>query len=84
MEEGTDDDDIYYAIVWALSKIGGEGVRSMIENAIAETDDIDEIQFLEEALENLDFTEQVTQFDLMAFDEDVLDSWIDEDEGSID
>lgn len=80
LEEGTDDEDIYYAAIWALSKIGGEGVREAIEFALEETEDLDEIGFLEEALENLDFTEQVTQFDLMHFDEDDLDDWFDEDE----
>jgi HEAT repeat protein len=80
LEEGTDDEDIYYAAIWALSKIGGDGVREAIEFALEETEDLDEIGFLEEALENLDFTEQVTQFDLMHFDEDDLDDWLDEDE----
>lgn len=84
LEEGTEDDDIYYAAIWALSKIGGEGVRSLIEVALEETEDLDEIQFLEEALENLDFTEQVSHFDMMAFEEDDLDVWFDEDEDEID
>lgn len=84
LEEGIDDEDIYYAAIWSLSKIGGEGVRSLFENALEETEDLEEIRFLEEAIENLDFTEQVNHFDLMAFDEDDLDNWFDEDEDSID
>ena len=87
LEEGTDDEDIYYAALWSLSKIGGEGVRSLFENALEETEDLEEIRFLEEALENLDFTEQVNHFDLMAFDEDDLDDlddWFDDDEDSLD
>ena len=80
LEEGTDDEDIYYAAIWALSKIGGEGVRSLIEDAIEEAEDMEDTSFLEEALENLEFTERVSQFDLMSFDEDALDSWFDEED----
>ena len=80
LEEGLEDEDLYFAAIWALSKIGGEGVRTTIENAIVQAEDFDEIQFMEEALENLNFTEQVNQFDLMAFDEDDPDSWFDEDD----
>lgn len=83
LEEGIDDEDIYYAAIWSLSKIGGEGVRSLFENALEETEDLEEIRFLEEAIENLDFTEQVNHFDLMAFDEDDLNNWFDEDEASV-
>jgi len=80
LEEGLEDEDLYFAAIWALSKIGGEGVRTTIENAIVQAEDFDEIQFMEEALENLNFTEQVIQFDLMGFDEDDPDSWFDEDD----
>lgn len=82
LEEGTADDDIYYAAIWSLSQIGGEGVRSLFENAIAQTEDPDEIRILEEALENLSFTEQVNHFDMMHFEDDDLDDWYEEDEAS--
>lgn len=82
LEEGTDDEDIYFAAIWSLSKIGGRGVRDLIESSLEETDDPDEIQFLEEALENLNFTEQTSNFDLMFFDDENQDGWtiIDEDD----
>jgi HEAT repeat protein len=78
LEEGTDDNDLYFAAIWSLTKIGGEGVRQWIEIALEETEDPDEIQFLEEALENLDFTEQVSQFDMMYIDEDDEEDWLDD------
>lgn len=83
LEEGTDDNDIYFAAIWSLSKIGGEDVRQLIELSLEETDDPDEIQFLEEALENLDFTEQVNLFDMMYIDEDELDNWSDDEEDDL-
>jgi HEAT repeat protein len=84
LEEGTDDADIYFAAVWALSKIGGKGVRSLIEMGLEEAEDGEEIQFLEEALQNLDFTEQVNAFDMMVFDEDDFDDWDDDDDDDMD
>ncbi len=80
LEEGTDDEDIYFAAVWALSKIGGKGVRDLIEMNLEEAEDDEEILFLEEALQNLDFTEQVNTFDMLAFDGDDFDGWDDEDD----
>lgn len=84
LEEGIEDDDIYFAAIWSLSKLGGEGVRSLIENAMEETEDMVEIQFLEEALENLDFTEQINTFDMLYIDEDDPDDWFDDDEDDFD
>ena len=84
LDEGTDDEDIYFAAIWSLSKIGGEGVRELIEFALEDTEDPDDIRFLEEALENLDFTEQVSRFDLMYIDdEDEEDDWMANDEDLI-
>jgi HEAT repeat protein len=81
LEEGTDDEDLYYAAIWTLTKIGGSGVRELIEVALDETDDAEELNFLEEALENLNFTEQVQHFDLMNFDEDELEDMFSDDVG---
>ena len=82
LEEGTDDDDIYFAVIWALSKIGGQGVRSLIEMNLEEAVDPEEVQLLEEALENLDFTEQVNSFDMMVVEEDDPSEWVDEEGNS--
>ncbi len=79
LEEGTDDDEIYFAVIWALSKIGGQGVRSLIEMNLEEAVDPEEVQLLEEALENLDFTEQVSSFDMMIVDEDDPSEWADDE-----
>jgi len=81
LEEGTDDEDLYYAAIWSLSKIGGKRVRKIIEANLDEAEDLEEIRILEEALENLDFTEQVVGFDLMFVEGEDPDEWmIDDDE----
>jgi len=68
----ADEEDIEmrHEVIWALSKIGGEGVRERLEELIdLETDD-EEADFLDEALENLLFTEELSQFDMFDFDPD--------------
>ncbi|MCB2210318.1 HEAT repeat domain-containing protein [bacterium] len=80
LSEGTFNEDIYFAAIWALSKIGGRGVRNLIEMSIEDAEDPEEIQFLEEALQNLDFTEQVNTFDMLVFEEDDPDNWDDLDD----
>lgn len=65
-----DDGEMRREVVWALSKIGGEGVRERLEEMVdLETDD-EEADFLDEALENLLFTEELSQFDMFDFDPD--------------
>lgn len=56
-------------------------MRELIETALDEAEDVDEVLLLEDALANLDFTEQVSRFDMMNFDEDDLDDWLDDEEG---
>ena len=64
------DQDIFSAAIWSLSEIGSEEVRPVIINLLDQTDDEDEIEFLEDALANLSFTEDLAQFDLLAYDPD--------------
>jgi hypothetical protein len=60
--------DVTSAVIWSLSQIGGEDVRTYLENLLDQTDEDDQIQFLEDALDNLAFTEDLARFDLLAFD----------------
>jgi HEAT repeat protein len=60
--------EITSAVIWSLSQIGGEDVRTYLENLLDQTDDDDQIEFLEDALDNLAFTEDLDRFDLLAFD----------------
>jgi hypothetical protein len=53
-----------------LSQIGGEDARAYILNMLENSDDEAVTEFLEDALENLDFNEQLDRFDLMSLDED--------------
>lgn len=60
--------EIRMAAIWSLSKIGGEKVRDTLEKALEESEDDDEIEMLEDALENLQFTEGFNQFGLIDYE----------------
>ena len=66
-------DEIFAAAIWSLSQIGGEDARTYIEALIAETEDDDLLDFLEDALENLAFTEDLERFDLLSFDPESIE-----------
>ena len=65
-----DNADVLSAVIWSLSQIGGEDVRTYLENLLDLPEDEEQIAFLEEALDNLAFTEDLDRFDLLAFDPD--------------
>ena len=77
-----EDDTVLSAVIWSLSQIGGEDVRTYLENLLDQIEDEDQIAFLEEALDNLAFTEDLDRFDLFSFDpgNELLDLEEDEDE----
>ena len=51
--------DVRMAVIWSLSQIGGKGVRKALETMLEASEDDDEADMLERALENLDFTEDL-------------------------
>jgi hypothetical protein len=67
-----EDATILSAVIWSLSQIGGEDVRTYLENLLDQLadDEEEQIAFLEEALDNLAFTEDLDRFELIAFDPD--------------
>ena len=71
---------ILSAVIWSLSQIGGEDVRTYLENLLDQLEDDEQITFLEEALDNLAFTEDLDRFDLLAYDPDEELTEIDEEE----
>jgi HEAT repeat protein len=68
--------DVRMAAIWALSQIGGKGVRQALEKMLEATDDEDEANLLENALDNLDFTEDLSTIALL----NIADSGEDENE----
>lgn len=67
------DDAVMGAAIWSLSQIGGEDVRIYLQNLLDNVEDDDQAAFLEEALDNLTFTDDMASFDLLTLDADELD-----------
>jgi hypothetical protein len=65
-----DNEEIYRAIIWSLSQIGGEDVQIVLFNLADATEDDNLAEFIEEALENLTFTDDLSRYDLLAIDPD--------------
>jgi HEAT repeat protein len=78
LEDEEEDDDVGIAAIWALSQIGGDEARTYLVALIDQTEDEELVEFLEDALENLNFTEEFNKFELLTLDEDDVE--IDEDE----
>ncbi|NWG06988.1 MAG: HEAT repeat domain-containing protein [Chloroflexi bacterium] len=78
--EEEENDEIVGAVIWSLSQIGGEDVRTYLENLLDQTEDDDQIEYIEDALDNLAFTEDLDRFDLFAFDPDADLTDLDDEE----
>ncbi len=68
--EDEEDVEMRHELVWALSKIGGEGVRNRLEELLDAESDDEEAEFLEEALDNLAFNEDAGLFGMLDFESD--------------
>ncbi len=79
LEEEEEDDDVVAAAIWSLSQIGGDDARIYLVSLIEKTEDEDLIEFLGDALENLDFIEELNKFDLLSLDEDDPDELVEPD-----
>lgn len=79
------DMDVRMAAIWALSQIGGLGVRKALENLLETTEIDEESQQIENALENLDFTEEMQDLALLDISEEGDESSGDEyDDNDVD
>jgi len=63
-------EDIRKAAIWSLSQIGGERIGEFLEDLYDQTEDPEELEWLESVLENLAFTEDLHMFELLDFDDD--------------
>ncbi len=77
-----EDTEVRREIIWALSKIGGEGVRAKLDELLEIEEDDEEADFIEEAMDTLSFTEDMSNFSLIDVDDEVdfIEEEPDEDE----
>ena len=77
------EEDVRKAAIWSLSEIGGMDARAALEELTKRSTDAEELEFLEDALENLDFTNAVLDFDFYNLSEEDLEEMIHEDEDTL-
>jgi HEAT repeat protein len=73
------------AAIWSLSQIGGSGISEALQRLLDEADDDEETAFLQSAVDNLEFTEEV-QMMMPILDvaegegeaDDEADAWVEE------
>jgi HEAT repeat protein len=63
------DDQTRQASIWSLSQLGGEGVREVLERLWEETEDEEESEYIEMALDNLTFNEDMQLLPILDIDE---------------
>jgi HEAT repeat protein len=73
------DDQTRLASIWSLSQIGGEDAREALLQLYNELEDDQELEFVNEALENLDFSDSLNLMPFLDFpdveDEDLIDDF---------
>ncbi len=68
LEETVEDTEKRYALIWALSQIGGEGIKEKFEELLEKAEDDEEIEWLEKGLDNLELgTDIESGMGLMGF-----------------
>jgi HEAT repeat protein len=74
LENGEElDGEIRMAAAWSLSQIGGNNARDVLENLIETTEDEDEAEYYDLALENLVFTEEAPGFGMLNLNADNIE-----------
>ena len=68
LEEEAQDTETRFAAIWSLSQIGGEEVRETLDKLLADSEDDEEVEWLENALDNLTLTETGQSMNLLDID----------------
>jgi HEAT repeat protein len=69
------DSEVRLAAAWSLSQIGGNGVEEALEELLERTEDEDEIDLIENALENLAFTHEMGDLNMLDFSPEDLEDF---------
>ena len=72
--------EIRLAAAWSISQIGGEGASEALEDLLERTEDEDEIDLIENAIENLAFNEELDDLHILDFSEEDLENLIGQQE----
>jgi HEAT repeat protein len=82
-EDDLLDEDVRAAVIWSLSQIGGPGVREALSQLSEASEDDEEEEYIDMAIDNLSLAEGVVGFDILGLkdlEKDDLDTIIDLDD----
>jgi len=65
LAENSASEEMRCQIIWSLSKIGGEDVRETLQELLENSEDDEETEMLEMALDNLDFMGDIPPLDII-------------------
>jgi len=68
-----EDEDVRHAAIWSLSQVGGDQVQRLLDRMLEKADEEEEIQILEDALDNLSFTNDLRLYNLIEVDEEGIE-----------
>ncbi len=78
------DRQVREAAIWSLGQVGGQLARETLTELLEQAEDEETQDFIEEALENLDFSDEVQAFALLEVDPTDADDGLDSDESDDD
>lgn len=75
LNDGMDDEELRDMVIWALSHIGGDDVMETFKDMLEKSEDEEEVEFLEDAIDTLmiESGEGLDSIDLLGLDLDSLD-----------
>jgi HEAT repeat protein len=71
----AEDSEVRLAAAWSLSQIGGQGVSRALEEMLEAAEDEDEVDLIENAIENLTFTDELSELNIMDFSPEDLEDF---------
>jgi len=82
LEDGVEEEEVRLALIWSLSQIGGDEVKEKLEELLEEAVDDDEIEWIERAIENMDFSTSgsMKMYDFSPDEEEIFGEELDEED----
>jgi HEAT repeat protein len=84
-ELATDSDtQVREAAIWSLGQIGGDFARKALTALLEKAANEDDQEYIDEALENLDYSDEIQAFDIFDLGPEDVDLDLDEDDDEVD
>jgi hypothetical protein len=74
LESGEEEGDNHLAVIWSLSQIGGDDAKEALNGSLEKCEDDEEAEYIEDALNNLKFNQDLQLAELMELPIEDLDN----------